>query len=617
MIVKNNNSIRWNNIENLEKFLSEYNIILFIILFIIMLPSVFYRFPGVDESYYLLETSNIASFLSDGKWIGNESVGLHGFLFKIPVALIYLISGPSIIIAALYSIILSTFCCWLFYKILKILFEREIVAFSGVVLLFTNFLFYSSASTYLREMPVLFSLLLLSILVISKKHSILLGLALMLVLDAKEHVFYQIAPGLFLWFTYTSFLGNSSMLKKMKSYFINGLLIVVPSIVYLILMFYTPIFPINMFNAYILGLIDKGLTIKNQFAPINAGKDVINTFKYLSFLKRLSDKSFYFVKLFQPGILNISIVPMFIAVPALITAIISLFHNRKNVSYSSFVYFALTMWSYFIVFFLRASHGRYLFNILPGLIIFFIYFIFKVNRAGQIAIMVLAIVFTVIGLLFEHDYIFIKTIISVFFVLMIKILILSKLDTKKMFLLFCLFFGATVLSLGVRSSFSSNIKQVRNYGYWYEARAISKEIGDYKRVGVMDLIRTYSAPPYDRLIQFYKKIPINTVEWHWRLADSVKSHMNLSEYEDETIFPIHIVGRRGVYDIEDIKAKCEETIKTEKLDALYIIMSTIPGDTYEYQDELLDYLEDMDNLVLSEVQEKKGKDLYLFSTLYK
>ena len=92
-----------------------------------------------------------------------------------------------------------------------------------------------------------------------------MSVILLLLLDAKEHVFFTLAPAILIWTVGSEFIEKEkalrervfSILKRNIQYFL-------PSLLFLILMFSTSIIPLNIYNASILGLVDGGLTAMSK-----------------------------------------------------------------------------------------------------------------------------------------------------------------------------------------------------------------------------------------------------------------------------------------------------------------------------------------------------------------
>jgi len=131
----------------------------------------------------------MSRLIKEGLWIGNYGVGVHGFLFKLPVALIYLLTGPSIFVATAFHVILACVSAYIFYKILKDNLKLKKWSLIGLLLFITNFQFMSYSITFHRETPILFALLLFTKLYLDKKSLLVQSLAILLILDAKEYVF--------------------------------------------------------------------------------------------------------------------------------------------------------------------------------------------------------------------------------------------------------------------------------------------------------------------------------------------------------------------------------------------------------------------------------------------
>ena len=93
-------------------------IIYLVIYFVFLVVLSLFRDAIKDETIYLRETMIIAELLKKGVWIGDYGVGLHGFLLKMPMALLFIILGkPSVFAATLFTIIISISSVWIFYKI--------------------------------------------------------------------------------------------------------------------------------------------------------------------------------------------------------------------------------------------------------------------------------------------------------------------------------------------------------------------------------------------------------------------------------------------------------------------------------------------------------------------
>ena len=160
------------------KFINRLAIgILLLFLFAYLFLAVF-RAPTADETLYLLETLLMSKLISNGEWIGNYGVGVHGFLFKLPVALLFLVTGPSIFVATVFNIFLWVGAGWLFYKSLCRFFENRWWALAGLFLFFAS-LDPRLAPTFLREHALILCTVLLIGAVLDRRKGWLIGLYVM------------------------------------------------------------------------------------------------------------------------------------------------------------------------------------------------------------------------------------------------------------------------------------------------------------------------------------------------------------------------------------------------------------------------------------------------------
>lgn len=126
------------------------------------------RYPLPDEPWYLHDISTICNTLATGRWIGNENVGWHGFLFKIPPALALLLTGPSLFVATVVYVLYGALVCWLTQRLL----QRYLVALPlllcGMWLLVTSRHYLLSLVTVLCEMPATLAALLVYLAVVTR-----------------------------------------------------------------------------------------------------------------------------------------------------------------------------------------------------------------------------------------------------------------------------------------------------------------------------------------------------------------------------------------------------------------------------------------------------------------
>jgi hypothetical protein len=247
-------------------------ILLFTVLAVGLILSIF-RNPAGDEIYYLNDALHISDCLKEGRWIGNEYVGFHGFLFKIPAALLLILTGPSIFVVTLTNVIIAVLAVYLSYLVFLHFFDSQKWALAGAALVFTSIFFLRALATFKRDSSIVLALLLFIYLNIKKKNKWLIGLSLLLVLDAKESVFFMILPGFVLWVVYREILthrqASRSRKRIIKPIFQRLFAALLPAFIFIFLMLATALVPLNLVFTKIVGLNQGGLdlVVQGLFAP--------------------------------------------------------------------------------------------------------------------------------------------------------------------------------------------------------------------------------------------------------------------------------------------------------------------------------------------------------------
>lgn len=586
-----------------------YAIIIF--LFIVNTIVCFFKYPRADSLLYLLETSKIASTFSNGGWIGNEPVGVHGFLFKIPVALLFMMFGNSIFIPSFFNVIIGSINGLLFYKIIKKYTNEEYSVIFGIALLVFNNIFIYFSSSYYREMPVLFSFLLL-IYFISyyPDRKILIGLTILLLLDAKEHVFFQLMPGFFLWLIYMSFFkkNNKILSQKIKKFLFDGFLYFFPSLLYLFLMLFTNLIPLNTFCAYILGFVEKGFNpVFEQFTERGtyAGQEnsyIKETFMYNIFNDFFNEdiKNSYLIKFFLPGITSLVSIPKIIIVPAFITSWYELF-KKHNKFKDEMVLFFFLLWTYFLIYYFRASHGRYLFSILPIVIIFFIKFIESLKKDRKNKIILIVTYLTIaISLMFELNSFYLKMIFQHIFIIL---LIISALNVNNLLLrkrntliIFITFISLITFSNGIVAKYKyGEIFRYQIHGYAGENKKVFSNIDKGLNIATNADVK---------LAKFYRKEYSLDQEFGWKLQEWVPKKYFLKKYSEMTFSII----------IDDDIIIFRKFLKEKGIDKIYFFYSTDERRLYNSQ-EKLDEIKSQKFFKIERVIDLKNKHVYIFNIL--
>lgn len=330
----------------------------------------FFRDATADETGYLNEAMIITQCFQKLTWIGNYAVGLHGFISKIPAAIIFMFTGPSVFWATLTTLVFAIASINLFYLISKLLFKNKITIYLLCLLFITNFQFLSTTTTFLREIPLIFSVLLFLYTILKNpKNNFLISLSLFLILDSKEYVFLILLPIYIFWhFSYY-------FLTEKKPYLIKLLLTIFPSIVYLYLMFSSSFIPMNLFAASLLQQTDKNLIASNinvESILINqmdkeTSKTIINKEEINKIIK---PESVIINKIDKKPIKQTASFSSLLLIVTIVGFFISIYKFRER-----HLNLQLFFWGYLATYILFASHHEYLFPIIPISIIIFAYYL--------------------------------------------------------------------------------------------------------------------------------------------------------------------------------------------------------------------------------------------------
>ncbi len=476
----------------MDSFLKKFNvdIVFYTILFFFVAASVtlaVFRDAIADETIYIHETFLISELLKNGIWLGDYAVGLHGFLFKIPPAILFIFTEPSVFLLTLYNILFACLALYFFYKFLKEAFGWRYKAILALGLLMANFHFILSTPTYLREMPSLFVVSLLLYGIFKNWKPWALGLVFLLLLDAKEYLFLMFGLGYFIWI-----LAKYFKVRNLKNIFFESIQVYGFALLYIILMFTTSIIPVNMFVASIFGLISVGTEhVAGQFAvdsaTVNLLKDeevrmiyqftitedmhiIIQT--VLGFLNTILS---YVGKLLYPRTFSFIGIPKIIILPATYMAFKILKSKTENFKKT----LPILLLTFLAIYILRASHGRYLLPIMPLVAIYFIQFLhypFE-NKKEVIRILTAVFLFMAFGFYFETSYVIYKIAIEGLLFICIAISVLKPFAFSKYFynffqkvtIVFCIvaMFGASIM-------FTSTQGQISKYLLFGENREIKK-----------------------------------------------------------------------------------------------------------------------------------------------
>jgi len=592
------------------EFLEKYGIYLLIGFCLALgLASLFFKNATMDDDLYLWETTIMKEALSRGEWIGDYAVGTHGFLFKLPVAIVFLLTGPSLAIATVWNVLLACFSLYLFYIILKKLFPKTIYPFLGSLLLLCNFQFLLNLPTYMREFPVFLSVLILIYVLVNKKSYWYVGLSLLLILDAKEYVFFMVTPAVVIYILLSEWKGFS--LRTVWIYLKSYLRIFLPTVVFLLLMIFTSLIPLNMYTLSLIpGVTEGGIEYQakhfssnmattnriEDWAP-NIQKDVEeDDTVFEKFAKTIVN---YVGKVLYPRSFSFLSIPKIIFFPALLT---SLFLFKKNFKEKKLpeVLLSLILWNFITVFILRASFDRYLFPILPVVIFFFLLF-FKeliLERKKYLIVLILSAIFAFTGLFFEVDYLFIKIVLNLVSLFLFLLYFLYNTKFKRLIVFVITIVSFITFSVGAFFFYANGqLHQYILWGHDYEVKSVVSNFKNEERIMLNDV-------GWDILVKVYREDMNYSPEWKWELQQWVPRKSRLKTFEKLTSFNMF-----GKSISSDKKFALENDI-----DKIGLMVSTLEKYPLKYQERLNDYLI-ADWVELIEVVSLKNKQLYIFRVL--
>ncbi len=560
----------------------------------------------------------MSELLKSGIWFGDYAVGLHGFLFKIPPAILFMFTEPSVFLLTLYNILLACFSLYFFYKFLKEAFGWRYKAILGLGILMANFHFILTTPTYLREMPSLFVVSLLLYGILKNWKPWILGLVFLLLLDAKEYLFLMFGLGYFIYLIMKYF-----ECRDLKSLFFESFQIYGFSLIYIVLMFTTSIIPVNMFLASIFGLISIGTThVVTHFSTDTAAANLIKDEEVRTIFQFVITEDMhiatqlvlnvfntilsYVGKLLYPRTFSFLSVPKVIMFPAVYMAYKVL--KKKDLDFKKIL--SIILFTYLAVYLLRASHGRYLLPIVPVIAIFFIHFLhysFE-NKKELVRVLLATFFFMLFGFYFETSYLIHKIVIEIFLFICIAISVLKPFPYSRYFysffqkltLVFCIvaMLGASVLFAVTQGQIYNNML----FGKHREIDEIIETIPENERFWInntksSDLMKTKMGYTYA------------WPEWKWDLADYIPKKDLLKSHGEKYLYN-EFYGHPELF---------FEYLEENEIEYLVYVEPTIDEELFEYEYlnfsegiKMLDFIKQEKVFVKQEVHELQNKKVYIF-----
>ncbi len=584
-----------------------------LILYIVIISCLaYFRDMVNDGSLYFQETYLLSELFRNGRWIGPYGVGLHGFISKIPPALVFLITGPSVAVVTVYHIILTAVIGVLGYRLFSYIFKNKLYGIFATAILFTNFHFILSAVTYYREIPSILVILLLLNHVLRKGNKYMLSLLFLLLLDVKEYVFFVFALAYVIWLFIES--EEDSFFKKLWDVIKKSIIMFLPSIIWTVVMFTTNLIPVNMFLASIVGLKDDAFiyltkhfeTTTSTFNALVRGRNIYQIVIQENWnpivravCAVINVLLSYIGKLLYPRVFSFLSVPKVVILPVVFSTIVTLKEyvkkNKKRIKHYAFFSLFIIVW--LIVYLLRASHGRYLLPIVPMISVMYVYLLFKqkLSKKQKVGLVIATFLYISAGLLFETTYILPKAILEYsIFVVFTTILFRPKLEVLK----YLLVGMVSVASLATALLFSYVQGQVYgylNFGRNRRADKIAELAPDNQKYWTnsyknLDLISALNGERY------------LDPEWKWKLNDIVPIRENLKTLGERQAYSFPIS------DFEEFRS----SISLYDIDKLILITTKEDSDNFPNQEYLDDFMK-VEWLDLDKKVDYTNMTIYIFT----
>lgn len=584
--------------------------IFFGLYFVLMLVLAYFRDMVNDEALYYREAWLMSEVLKNGEWIGNYAVGLHGFLFKLPPALLFLVTGPSIDIVTVYNILLGMLAGFFLFKLLKSTFKNSWFATFATVFMMTSFHFVLSMPTFLRDIPSLLMVVIFLYGVVKKWNKYWMSLIFLLLLDSKEYVFLVFAVFFVIWLLISS--KEVGFWKKIWEVFKTCVVVFLPSFVWIVLMFTTGLIPANMNLAAILGLVEENFryTLKHFSTDFNS-KNLIEGGTSVSLVqgegKLVEIYNFvmaYLGKILYPRSFSFLSVPKVVIFPVVFSSIMLVWKyiKSKKKEFSIFVFSSLLILVWLLFYILRTSHGRYLLPILPfiGIMLVYILFLSNFTRKQRIGLVASTGIFVLAGFFFESSYILPKIIIETF-LFVVLIFALFKPTLKLVRGLFIPI--VTIFSLGIALLFSSTQGQINAYIKWGRNRQVEE------MAGTLPKEKLFWANPFENrnvlsVITDEKKFE---TEWKWVFKEFIPKKILLKTigevYSDYS--PVYQDPATLIYDFEGLREYLYQA-NIKKVAILFSTKEEFPSQSFVF------YFSEFDWLELEQEVQLKNKIVYIF-----
>ncbi|HOR06289.1 MAG TPA: hypothetical protein PLR67_02870, partial [Candidatus Dojkabacteria bacterium] len=469
-----------------------------------------------------------------------------------------------------------------------------------------NYQFLMYTQTFYRDIGALFFVLLILESILSKRSEWLSGIYLLLLLDAKEHVFFSLLPALGIWILIKEW-------GSVKNIFLSGIKLLLPSVVFLVLMFTTSLVPLNIYNANILGLIEGGLSemsegFESKTATYNQdlqfNKGVAKTIPLLvgdtDLVKIVNLGLSYIGKIFYPRTFSFLSIPFLMLVPAVILSWNYLKKWLKE-KRKALVFLSIFLLTYLVIYIVRASLGRYLLPVAPVIIIFILYFLKDIQREKKyLWILILTTVFSAVGIYFEYSYLWVKILATTFLLVPMWVMYFSKRFNKDIFK-YILIIAISLFTAGTSllgSYTHGQIGAYLMYGYNRECEKIVALVDEDERVWINDI-------GWDRLPFILRGEDVQSAEWKWSLREWVPKKRMLRQSGSLKTFNF---SSRNLDEFEN------KLLSNDVEKVVFVDLKKKYSNEKFREADIQDILE-IEILKLEQKIEMKNKDVYIFEVV--
>ncbi|OVE76437.1 hypothetical protein BVX97_00955 [bacterium E08(2017)] len=563
-----------------------------------------------DESYYLHEVAVMGDCLRQWQWFGSEAVGMHGFIFKLPAALLDVIFGHSVIGPTIINSVYCAISVYLLYRLSKKILESGVWAILVSCILASNYYFVWTGARFLREPAAVLSVLMFLHFVIAGKNKWLVGLALLLVLDAREYVFFLLFPAYVIWVGLDEYSSREG--RSVSSILASGLgrilAALMPPLIYVFLMFFTCVVPANPSLFMLLGQIDGGFyyslkAVKFYTATTNEVKGSVQLWSMdVTTIPIIREIIGYISKFLFPSSFSFVGTPKIVAIPALLMSFVMAGRWYRQAKIN-LVIIPLFLWLFLLAYIVRVSNGRYLVPLVPVLAIFWALFLRDGTRRTLFASIVLLCVMLAVpcGFIFDVKSVFQKALINiVMMVFMCSAVMASYFQIKWRDVFITAAAGVLVVacvSINVASSLttSGQVGQSQLFGINMECRRVAEEFDDQEMIWL-------SKMQWASLIDVYRFVKGGDPEYGFSIKAWIPKKNMLSRYDEvKTV-------RSKWNDLAEFK----ETLEVNGVSKVGLMFSLVPGIEFPQQTTLPALLK-VEWLKLERVVELKNKQLYVFA----